>query len=80
VQVGAAFYASRFPERWKPGAFDLALHSHQLFHVAVVVAAVIHYKASSVLLHWRDATGGCMLLAPPPPAAALGLAPLGAAL
>lgn len=58
--LGAAVYATRVPERWKPGAFDLAFHSHQLFHVAVVVAACIHYKATLVLMRWRDATGGCM--------------------
>jgi adiponectin receptor len=57
---GAAIYATRFPERWKPGAFDVAFHSHQLFHVAVVVAACVHYKAVRVLLAWRDATGGCL--------------------
>lgn len=32
----------------------------QLFHVAVVVAACVHYKAVRVLLAWRDATGGCL--------------------
>ena len=58
--LGAAIYAYRVPERWKPGAFDVAFHSHQLFHVAVVVAAMIHYRASMELLHWRDATGGCL--------------------
>lgn len=57
---GAAIYALRIPERWKPGAFDLMFHSHQLFHVAVVIAAVIHYKATLVLLHWRDESGGCL--------------------
>ncbi len=59
--LGAALYALRIPERWKPGAFDIALHSHQLFHVAVVVAACIHYKATLLLLRWRDLTGGCLL-------------------
>jgi predicted membrane channel-forming protein YqfA (hemolysin III family) len=58
--AGAGVYAARVPERWRPGAFDVAFHSHQLFHVAVVVAAAIHYRASGVLLAWRDATGGCL--------------------
>ncbi|MBA0795906.1 hypothetical protein Gohar_006732, partial [Gossypium harknessii] len=31
--AGAAVYTSRIPERWKPGAFDIAGHSHQIFHV-----------------------------------------------
>ena len=34
-------YATRIPERWKPGAFDLMFHSHQLFHIAVIVAALV---------------------------------------
>ncbi|GFS36068.1 heptahelical transmembrane protein2 [Actinidia rufa] len=29
--IGAGFYLSRVPERWKPGAFDIAGHSHQIF-------------------------------------------------
>ena len=58
VQTGAILYACRFPERMFPGKFDLAFSSHQLFHVCVVVAAAIHYKAIFQLLAWRDATGG----------------------
>lgn len=57
---GATLYAMHIPERWKPGYFDIALHSHQLFHVAVVVAACIHYKSTLLLLRWRDRTGGCL--------------------
>lgn len=62
--LGAGLYAARVPERWKPGAFDVAFHSHQLFHIAVVVAACVHYKATQVLVAWRDATGGCPALPP----------------
>lgn len=58
---GALLYASRVPERWYPGKFDLVGHSHQLFHVMVVVAACIHYRAVRILLHWRESTGGCGL-------------------
>lgn len=56
---GAAIYAARIPERWKPGAFDVVFHSHQIFHVAVVVAAIAHFYAVMVLLEWRDAAGAC---------------------
>ena len=59
MQLGATLYACRFPECLFPGKFDLALNSHQLFHVAVGVAACIHYRAVRVLLAWRDANGGC---------------------
>jgi len=41
--VGAVLYAMRIPERFWPGKFDIIGHSHQLFHVLVVVAAVVHY-------------------------------------
>ncbi len=48
------------PERWWPGAFDLAFHSHQLFHVCVVAAAAVHYRGVRIMLAWRDSTGGCL--------------------
>lgn len=56
---GAAIYSQRIPERWGPGKFDVAFHSHQIFHVAVVAAAMVHYSAVLLLLEWRDASGGC---------------------
>ncbi|KAF2007031.1 HlyIII-domain-containing protein [Amniculicola lignicola CBS 123094] len=40
--IGAGFYAARFPERMKPGAFDIWGSSHQIFHVLVVAAAATH--------------------------------------
>lgn len=57
--AGAAIYSSRIPERFKPGAFDIFFHSHQLFHVAVVIAAYIHFQAVLLLVEWRDLSGGC---------------------
>ena len=41
--LGFAFYASHWPERRWPGAFDYALHSHQLWHVCVVAAVGVWY-------------------------------------
>lgn len=32
VQSGAAIYANRIPERWRPGKHDYWLSSHQIFH------------------------------------------------
>ncbi|KAG9455943.1 hypothetical protein H6P81_000451 [Aristolochia fimbriata] len=52
--TGAAFYVTRVPERWRPGAFDIAGHSHQIFHVFVIAGALAHCKASLVLRDWRD--------------------------
>jgi len=51
---GAWLYARRVPERLYPGVFDYALSSHNLFHLLVVAAALVHVEASLVLLAWRD--------------------------
>ncbi|CAA3023063.1 heptahelical transmembrane 4-like [Olea europaea subsp. europaea] len=55
--IGALVYATRVPERWMPGKFDIAGHSHQLFHVLVVAGAYTHYRAGLVYLRWRDVHG-----------------------
>ena len=52
--IGVVVYATRVPERWKPGKFDLVGNSHQLFHVLVVAGAYTHYLAGLVYLEWRD--------------------------
>ncbi|KAI3444063.1 hypothetical protein Pfo_000728 [Paulownia fortunei] len=51
--VGAVFYVTRIPERWKPGAFDIVGHSHQIFHFFVVAAALAHSAASLIIMEWR---------------------------
>ena len=55
--LGALIYATRIPERWIPGRFDIAGHSHQLFHVLVVAGAYTHYRAGLLYLQWRDVKG-----------------------
>ncbi|CAK9161581.1 unnamed protein product [Ilex paraguariensis] len=55
--LGALVYATRVPERWMPGKFDIAGHSHQLFHILVVAGAYSHYRAGLVYLKWRDLEG-----------------------
>lgn len=55
--TGTGFYISRIPERLKPGWFDLACHSHQIFHVFVVLGALAHYSATLVFLEYRDRIG-----------------------
>ncbi|KAE8654475.1 Heptahelical transmembrane protein 2 [Hibiscus syriacus] len=57
--TGAAFYTSRIPERWKPGAFDIAGHSHQIFHVFVVLAALAHSVAILVIMDFRRESATC---------------------
>ncbi|RAL44184.1 hypothetical protein DM860_016430 [Cuscuta australis] len=55
--VGAVFYVSRIPERWKPGAFDLAGQSHQIFHVFVIFGALAHYGAAHIFSQYRTRLG-----------------------
>ncbi|EYU18238.1 hypothetical protein ABFS82_10G111900 [Erythranthe guttata] len=55
--VGALFYVTRVPERWRPGWFDIAGHSHQIFHVFVVVGALAHYGAAHILFKYRSKMG-----------------------
>lgn len=52
--TGTIFYVTRVPERWKPGRFDIAGHSHQIFHVFVIAGAAAHYGAAVVFLQRRD--------------------------
>ncbi|KAG2664966.1 hypothetical protein I3760_16G107800 [Carya illinoinensis] len=58
--AGAGFYVSRIPERWKPGAFDIAGHSHQIFHVFVVLGALAHSAATLVILDFRRGSPICV--------------------
>jgi len=48
--TGASLYAARIPERFFPGKCDLFLHSHQIFHVLVTAAALVHYYGINVLV------------------------------
>ncbi|KAK9705750.1 hypothetical protein RND81_07G079100 [Saponaria officinalis] len=57
--IGAGFYVSRIPERWKPGCFDLAGHSHQIFHVFVVGGALAHSVATLIMMNWRQGSLTC---------------------
>ena len=34
---------ARIPEKWYPGRFDVVGSSHQIFHVFVVAAALVHW-------------------------------------
>lgn len=59
--TGAAFYVTRIPERWKPGAFDIAGHSHQMFHVFVVFGALAHSVATLVIMDFRRGSPTCAI-------------------
>jgi len=51
--MGAIIYATRIPERYYPGVFDYWFHSHSLFHLFIVGAAFVHFKALLDLFEWR---------------------------
>ncbi|KIM93310.1 hypothetical protein OIDMADRAFT_46275 [Oidiodendron maius Zn] len=40
--MGAVSYSMRLPETFKPGRFDIYGHSHQIFHVFVVLGTTVH--------------------------------------
>ncbi|KAH9811909.1 hemolysin-III related-domain-containing protein [Melampsora americana] len=47
--AGLFFYATNWPERIKPGwVFDTLFHSHQFWHVAIVAAIWLHWRAIGV--------------------------------
>jgi len=52
--IGAAFYITKFPESRFPGRFDLVLSSHQIWHLFVLTAAVVHYFGVIRQLEYRD--------------------------
>lgn len=47
--VGTMLYAFRIPERYFPGKCDIWWHSHQLFHVFVSAATLVHFNGISEL-------------------------------
>lgn len=57
--LGAYIYASRIPEKWHPGRYDIVGHSHQIFHVLVIMAAVAHLRGLIVAFdYWHGLNGG----------------------
>ncbi|KAH8861382.1 Adiponectin receptor protein 2 [Schistosoma japonicum] len=56
---GATIYAVRIPERLFPGRFDIWFQSHQIFHVFVVFAALVHYHGLVKLADYRLSIGDC---------------------
>ncbi|MCJ1280456.1 hypothetical protein MMC21_008284 [Puttea exsequens] len=56
--VGAAIYAARVPEKWQPLRYDIYGNSHQILHVAVVLAGLAHMVGllrAFKYVHSRDA-------------------------
>lgn len=46
--LASFFYSAHLPERLAPGRFDYIGHSHQLFHVCVILAT--HMQMEAILL------------------------------
>ncbi|KAJ5808816.1 hypothetical protein N7474_010085 [Penicillium riverlandense] len=59
--VGALVYASKIPERWKPGLFDYFGGSHNIWHMAVLGGILFHYCAMQDLFAgaFQRAEGEC---------------------
>ena len=51
---GAVLYILRFPERCKPGVFDLCVASHRIFHFCVVGGCALHFWSNYNLFIQRE--------------------------
>jgi adiponectin receptor len=52
--IGVGIYIARVPERFFPGKFDFIGHSHNIWHIFVVTAAIFHYFACLEVYHTRQ--------------------------
>ena len=58
---GALLYVLQFPERVFPGWFNTWASSHQLFHVCVVCATLVHYDTLLYMIKYRMSIDSCGL-------------------
>jgi len=58
--TGGVTYAVRVPERFFPGRFDIVGQSHQILHVAVIVAVYLHFYGLCCLFHTVIGTEQCL--------------------
>ena len=49
----------RMPEAWRPGKFDIWGHSHQIFHVFMVVGLTIHFSAFAKAFDYTHRSKQC---------------------
>uniref|UniRef100_A0A0N4ZBY6 ADIPOR-like receptor IZH2 n=1 Tax=Parastrongyloides trichosuri TaxID=131310 RepID=A0A0N4ZBY6_PARTI len=47
--LGAILYVTRVPERYFPGKCDYWFQSHQLFHVCVLIGAIVHNQCINIM-------------------------------
>jgi len=55
---GAVMYGARIPEKLMPGSCDLWGQSHQIFHILVVLAALLHLKGVYMMADYRYSPEG----------------------
>ncbi|GHJ87456.1 hypothetical protein NliqN6_3858 [Naganishia liquefaciens] len=53
--LGLTFYATHFPECKWPGKFDYIGHSHQIWHMCIVLAIFLHYRGCIHIFEHREA-------------------------
>ena len=41
--AGGLFFVTRIPEKFIPNKFDYCFHSHNILHICVVIAFILHY-------------------------------------
>jgi adiponectin receptor len=49
--IGVFFFVSRVPESIFPGRFDRTCHSHCIWHLWIIVAALAHYNVEYNIYH-----------------------------
>lgn len=60
---GLVFYATQFPESFWPGRFDVVGHAHQIWHISIVVAILLHHRAT---FYWHQERFNFSCAAPSP--------------
>jgi len=60
VAIGAVFYGTRFPEKYFPdGTFDMVGSSHQIWHVALIIACMLTAVAYTLIIERLTEFGDC---------------------
>ncbi|XP_014787281.1 membrane progestin receptor gamma [Octopus bimaculoides] len=54
--MAVLMYVSHFPERFKPGYFDIVLHSHQLFHIFGIISTFYQMRGIQIDMATRKNT------------------------
>lgn len=57
--AGVSCFVARFPERLKPGMFDIWGHSHQIHHICAVIGTAFHVAALVTSYKYRQLHAGC---------------------